>query len=79
MKPILPLFFAVALLAASGLHAQDVLPDQDEAAAQGKSVAGLPDVELTPRLLYQFLLAEIAGQRGQLANSAELYLDLARR
>ncbi|MDO8958402.1 MAG: tetratricopeptide repeat protein [Rhodocyclaceae bacterium] len=67
------------MLATSGVHAQGTPLDQDEAAAQEKSVAGLPDVELTPRLLYQFLLAEIAGQRGQFANSAELYLDLARR
>ncbi|MDP2196175.1 MAG: hypothetical protein Q8J72_09350 [Rhodocyclaceae bacterium] len=73
MKPILPLFVAVALLSGSGLQAQDGPPEQDV------TVAGLPDVELTPRLLYQFLLAEIASQRGQFANSAELYLDLARR
>ncbi|MHB1358104.1 MAG: tetratricopeptide repeat protein [Rhodocyclaceae bacterium] len=73
MKPILPLFVAVALLSGSGLQAQDAPPEQEV------TVAGLPDVELTPRLLYQFLLAEIASQRGQFANSAELYLDLARR
>jgi len=38
----------------------------------------LPAVELSPRLLYHFLLAEIAGQRGQLTSAAELYLDLAK-
>jgi tetratricopeptide (TPR) repeat protein len=38
----------------------------------------LPDVALTPKLLYRFLLAEIAGQRGQLTSSADLYLELAR-
>jgi tetratricopeptide (TPR) repeat protein len=38
----------------------------------------LPDVVLTPKLLYQFLLAEIAGQRGQLTSAADLYLELAR-
>ncbi|HTY99774.1 MAG TPA: tetratricopeptide repeat protein [Rhodocyclaceae bacterium] len=37
----------------------------------------LPKQELTPQLLYQFLLAEIAGQRGQLGLSAEAYRDLA--
>ena len=37
-----------------------------------------PNVELTPRLLFGFLLAEIAGQRGQFADAAALYLDLAK-
>jgi tetratricopeptide (TPR) repeat protein len=39
---------------------------------------GLPAVALTPKLLYQFLLAEIAAQRGQLGSAAELFRDLAR-
>ena len=38
----------------------------------------LPSQELTPRTLYHFLLAEIAGARGQIGLSAQLYLDLAR-
>jgi tetratricopeptide (TPR) repeat protein len=40
--------------------------------------AALPDRELTPQILYQFLLAEIAGARGQTGLSAEAYVDLAR-
>jgi tetratricopeptide (TPR) repeat protein len=40
--------------------------------------ANLPKQDLTPRLLYQFLLAEIAGSRGQTALSTEAYMDLAR-
>lgn len=78
MKPILPLFVVVALLAGSGLHAQDTQLDQDEAVEQEQSVVRLPAIDLTPKLLYGFLLAEIAVQRGQLADSAALYLDLAR-
>lgn len=85
MKPIFTLLIFTALLASGGLRAEVPVPaappaeidtagDQDEAV-----VAGLPNVELTPRLLYQFMLAEIAGQRGQFANSAELYLDMATR
>lgn len=35
--------------------------------------------ELTEQILYQYLLAEIAAQRGQLDLAAEAYLDLARR
>jgi len=35
--------------------------------------------ELTAQVLYQFLLGEIAGQRGELKLSAEAYADLAAR
>lgn len=38
----------------------------------------LPKRELTGQLLYQFLVAEIAGSRGQLGLSADVYRDLAR-
>ena len=37
-----------------------------------------PDIELTEDILYQLLLAEIAGQRGKLDISVENYLSLAR-
>lgn len=37
----------------------------------------LPKQELTGQILYQFLLAEIAMQRGQFGLSASAYLDLA--
>jgi Flp pilus assembly protein TadD len=48
-------------------------------AANGDAAGGpLPNQELTPRTLYHFLLAEIAGARGQIGLSAQLYLDLAR-
>lgn len=48
-------------------------------AADESSVGGpLPAQELTPRTVYQFLLAEIAGARGQISLSAQLYLELAR-
>ena len=33
---------------------------------------------LTEKILYEFLLAEIAGQRGQMAAASELYFDLAK-
>jgi len=87
-SPLLLLF--AALLAAGCSPQQAVRPDAekpaaaaapdeaDEGAEQEKAGPPLPAVELTPRLLYQLLLAEIAGQRGQLANAAELYLELAR-
>ena len=37
-----------------------------------------PDIELTGDILYKLLVAEIAGQRGQLDISVRNYLDLAR-
>lgn len=53
-------------------------PDADLPDAARKS-APLPNVELTDQILYEFLLAEIAGQRGNPALSAQAYVDLARR
>lgn len=40
--------------------------------------SNLPAVELTPQIVYQIILAEIAGSRGQIALAAEAYGDLAR-
>jgi tetratricopeptide (TPR) repeat protein len=39
----------------------------------------LPNQELTEALLYEFLIAEIAGQRGSAGLSAQAYADLAKR
>ena len=39
----------------------------------------LPDVELSGELLYEFLLTEIAGQRGHKALAMEGSLDIARK
>jgi tetratricopeptide (TPR) repeat protein len=41
--------------------------------------ADLPKQDLTPPILYEFLLAELAGSRGDLALSLEAYMDLARK
>ncbi|TAH46377.1 MAG: tetratricopeptide repeat protein [Betaproteobacteria bacterium] len=61
---------AVALCLGAGLSAAADRPD--------KAANELPPQELTPRTLYQLLLAEIAGARGQISLSTQLYLDLAR-
>lgn len=47
-------------------------------ATQAPAKPVLPDVELTDVLLYRFLLAEVALQRGHPGLSAQTYLDLAR-
>jgi tetratricopeptide (TPR) repeat protein len=39
----------------------------------------LPNQDLTEALLYEYLLAEIAGQRGSIGLSAQAYADLAKR
>ncbi len=49
-----------------------------EALQPKERVEPLPKQELTAQILYQTLLAEIAGQRGNLGLSASAYLDLAR-
>jgi len=44
-----------------------------------ESLSELPNVELSRELVYEFLVAEIAGQRGNLTLAAQAYADLAKR
>jgi len=71
--------------AAAGEEAQDE-SDADAPASEAQALAPepvdravLPNQELTENLLYEFLLAEIAVQRGNAALSAQAYVDLAKR
>jgi tetratricopeptide (TPR) repeat protein len=71
--------------AAAGEEQQDE-SDADSPAGDAQALApepvdrsALPNQELTEHLLYEFLLAEIAGQRGNVALSAQAYVDLAKR
>src|SRR5258708_3381707 len=71
--------------AVAGEEAQDE-SDADSPAGEAQALApepvdraSLPNQELTDNLLYEFLLAEIAGQRGNTALSAQAYVDLAKR
>jgi tetratricopeptide (TPR) repeat protein len=78
-----PLLFPVAVVAAFILSACAQAPARQSAEAapevQPKArVEPLPQQELTGQILYQTLLAEIAGQRGNLDLSASAYMDLAR-
>ena len=80
------LVFAGIVLGAA--HAQ-VLPDPDDddddappavvKPAPPKPPAKLPFQELTAPMLYDFLLGEIAQQRGSPGFAAQTYLDLAKR
>ena len=38
----------------------------------------LPKIDLSSQILYEFLLAEVAGQRGNLGLASDAYLDLAK-
>ena len=84
---ILPLLMGLLL---SGCAQQQVVaaaekqePPVPQAAKQEESAAthkeALPAIALTDDLLFQFLVSEIAGQRGMLSLAKEGYLDLARK
>ncbi len=55
-------------------------PEPEAAAAPAPAPAPeLPKQELTEAVLYEYLLAEIAGQRGSIGLAAQAYVDLAKR
>lgn len=56
----------------------DETPGPIRAQAQAPRIENLPKQELTPQILYQLLMAEIAGQRGNMTLSTRAYTDLAR-
>lgn len=59
--------------------AAEVGPAVDPVAeAVAKAQAALPKQPLTPGILFKFLVAEVAGQRGQIDIAQSTYLDLAR-
>jgi hypothetical protein len=49
-----------------------------EAAERVRAQAALPKQPLTSDILFKFLLAEVAGQRGEIGIAQSTYLDLAR-
>lgn len=77
----------LATAATSGPARAQAQPDPDDddddappaTAAAPQPPANLPRQELNSQLLYEFLLGEIAGQRGSPGFAAQTYLDLARR
>ena len=94
-SPMLPYYrlqasLAAALFAAGVIfgvaHAQQIPdPDDDDddspvaAAPAHKPPANLPLQELTEPMLYDFLLGEIAAQRGSPGFAAQTFVDLAKR
>jgi Flp pilus assembly protein TadD len=80
---------AAALLAVSAVQAQQADPDDDDddddapppvaAPLKPAPPANLPFQDLTAPMLYDFLLGEIAQQRGGAGFAAQTYVDLAKR
>ena len=60
---------------------EDEIINSDEISDESPSPIGdaLPGLELSTETLYDFLLAEIAGARGQLKLSAQTFMELARK
>lgn len=50
-----------------------------EVEAAARAEAALPKQALTPEMLFKFLVAEVAGQRGAIGIAQSTYLDLARQ
>lgn len=84
-RHLILLALALPVAACAPLAAKQPAP-RPEPAAASPAVAptavpagapALPPVTLSEDILYQFLLAEIAGQRGDLGLATEAYLDLA--
>ncbi|HWS75113.1 MAG TPA: tetratricopeptide repeat protein, partial [Quisquiliibacterium sp.] len=44
-----------------------------------ETAESLPDVELTPQILFQLLASEVAAQRGQVGSATATYITLARQ
>ncbi len=74
VKPGFVALYAVSLSACA--QSPVVLPTSPVSVISSPAVSRQ---ELTPQLLYQFLLGEIASQRGELRLSAEAFSDLAVR
>ena len=74
-RRLLPLFLSLTLTGASVTYAAE---DEVDAAPSREIKEGIPAQELTPQILYQYLLAEVAAQRRQYALSASAFADLAR-
>ena len=71
----LPLLFAAC--AQQPVKPQPAKPV--EAAKPAPAKPKLPDIVLSEDLLYEFLLGEIAGQRGNLGIATEAYVDMAKK
>ena len=70
---------AVETQAQQAVEAAVEVAADPEAEAEARARAALPRQPLTPEILFKFLVAEVAGQRGAIGISQSAYLDLARQ
>jgi len=71
----------LAMLCATEAHtvrAQDSDPSMGEVAEEKATPGTLPAQELSSKVFYQMMLAEVAGQRNRLSLAVNTYLELAR-
>ena len=73
------LFRSLAFSAGLCLAQAPAAGSSESAPAATRPARALPEVELSPQVLFQVLAAEIAAQRGEVGSSAATYLSLARR
>ena len=59
--------------------AADAAAEEVANAAKAKLEAAYPKQALTPDILFKFLVAEVAGQRGAMGVAQPAYMDLARQ
>ncbi len=83
MRMMLVLSLSVPLVAGAQSDNADEATGADESPAFGVAEkpaesSHIPKLELTPQILYQVLLAEIAGSRGNIQLAASAYTDLAK-
>ena len=69
---------ALVLAACAQVPVKTPVADQELKPAVAEKSPDLPNIDLNAELLYEFLLAEVAGQRGDLRLATEAYLDLAK-
>lgn len=68
------------VVSATGPRAEARASAREATAGTGQSVSvdPVPDVTLTPQLMYQLLASEIAAQRGEVGSAAATYLSIAK-
>jgi len=89
MRVLFPAVLAVLVCGCASLRVGHAEPKADKPAVAAQEqatrpepparVEPLPKQDLTPQILYQLLLAEIAAQRGDMKLSSSVYLDLAKK
>ena len=83
LGPLMSSILSVALLAClSGSALAQTPPSgapDPSSASTNRPARPLPEVDLSPQILFQVLAAEIAAQRGEVGSAAATYLALARR